>query len=877
VAVPVAAHRGSPSRSPYDGGATAIASRAQLLFGDVPAGDSMSTLPRGLLAIGCAAVLVASATLGGSFLGLAAPFSGDVYDTVDRNVERVESPYGHATVTYDADGVPHVDAENERALYYAVGYVQARDRLFQMDLQRRLVSGRLAEAFGERAVPSDRFYRQLDLEAAANATWRSLRGSDTGDAISAYADGVNRYVETGPLPPEFELLGYEPRRWDPADTLLMDKQIAWTLSGSFADVEHAVAADRLGPDAASLYPDRLDHDAPIVRGGSDADPFDPDATPAGSPTLASGPDAGRATSAGRPVELSSPGRLGRLADWAGAYDAEPGIGSNSWVVSSNHTTTGHPVLANDPHLSLTVPPVWYEMHLSAPGTEARGVAFPGVPFVVIGRTTDVAWGVTNVGADLTDHYTYETRADGTEYRYRGEFRSFETRTETIRVSDGPDRTVRVRHSVHGSVLEREGRTVGVAWPGFAATNETRAIYRLNHARTMADARAALRDWESPPQNVVVATRAGETLYYPAGNYPIRYTDGEVVRGDRVFDGSAGEGEWRGYEPFAVSNWSGFVPFASIPHVEDPDYLATANQRTVDDPPFYMGTSRTYADPYRGARIYAALDARAASGEPMDPAFHRDLQQDVTSRAAAAFAPIATADAARARMNDSADDLATTIVGWDRAMRADSGGALAYAVWLEEFRNATFHDEFAAHGLDASYYPRDSVLAGLPADSRWFDDARSPATETRADVAAVAMERAVARIDREGFETYGDYNRLRLTHPFDREFLNYPSRPMNGSTYTVNNYRQDGPAGSSWRMVVSFDGQSRGVIPGGQSGVFWSDHYDDQLDEWSGEGYKPLTMASPDGPPDVVFGSGSASAPGAGPGAESDANDGGASS
>jgi penicillin amidase len=817
----------------------------------------MSTLPRALLAVGCAGALVASGTLGGSVLGLAAPFSGDVYETVDRDVERIESPYGPATVTYDAQGVPHVEADSERALYYAVGYVQARDRLFQMDLQRRLVSGHLAEAFGERAVESDRFYRQLDLERAANVTWRSLRDTEVGDAVRAYTDGVNRYVETGALPPEFALAGYEPRPWRPADTFLIDKQIAWTLSGSFADLEHAVVTDRLGSGAASLYPDRLDHDATIVRGRSDAAPFDPSDAPAGS-----SPDAS--------ARRARVGALAPVADWAGDYDVEPGIGSNSWVVSSAHTTTGRPVVANDPHLSLTVPPVWYEMHLTTPEMDVRGVGFPGAPFVLIGRTTDVAWGLTNVGADLTDHYAYETLSGGSAYRYRGEVRSFDARTETIRVSGAPDRTVRIRHSVHGSVLEREGRTVGVAWPGFAATNETLAIYRLNHAGSMADVRAALDDWDSPPQNVVAATRAGETLYRAAGRHPVRYTDGTVVRGDRVFDGSAGAGEWRGYEPFAASNWSGFVPLASVPRVDDPDYLATANQRPVDDASYYLGTSRTFADPYRGGRIYAALDARADADEPMDPAFHRDLQHDVRSRAAGQFVPIATADAARARMNRSADDLAARLVGWSGRMRADSPAALAFAVWLDEFRNATFHDEFAAEGLDDDYYPRDYVLGGLPADSRWFDRTRTRETETRADVAALAMERAAARIDREGYRTYGDRNRLELSHPFDRGFLNYPERPMNGSQYTVSNYRRDGPAGSSWRMVVSFDGESTGIVPGGQSGVFWSDHYRDQLDEWAGTGAKPLTLDAPDGPPDLVFGRG----PGTGRGGEDGSGTGG---
>jgi penicillin amidase len=815
-----------------------------------------------LLAVGFAAALVAVAALGPTYLGLAAPLSGEVYDAVDRpgDGERIENPYGRATVTYDDYGVPHVEADNERALYFAVGYVQARDRLFQMDLQRRLFGGNLSGAVGERALESDRFHRQMDFRGAAEASWESIRGTDAAPALRAFSDGVNRYRETGPLPPEFALLDYRPAEWTPVDSLLVGKQIAWGLSGNFADLRRATVRERLGPRADDLYPNRLGHDTPVVRGESDAAPFDPDALDATFDPALSAP-AGAGDAGADPARDAPTGDLGAVYDAVAAYDHEPGVGSNNWVVSGDRTAADSPVLANDPHLPLTVPAIWYEMHLQAPGMHVRGVAFPGIPLVVIGRTEDVAWGVTNVGGDFTDVYTYETRGD--QYRYRGAFRDFETTTETIPVKtdDGlREEQVTVRKTVHGPVIEREGRTVGVAWPGFAATNESLGVYRLNRASTMADAEDALRIWDVPAQNFVVATRAGETLYYPAGKYPVRRTEGEVVRGDRVFDGSAGEGEWPGYDPYGTSTWSGFVPFESIPHVDDPDYLATANQRTIDDPPFYMGTSATYADPYRGVRIYDRLDAAAAADEPMGTAFSRDLQDDVHSVAADRFVPFARSEAARAAMSPEARELATALDDWDRRMTADSRGALVYRLWVESFRNQTFGDEFRANALGESYYPKTYVLETLPADSEWFDDRQTRERETRADVAARAMNRTAERIDREGYETYGDYNRLDLDHPFAQPFLDYPERGMDGGVFTVDNFRyaEGQQAGSSWRMVVTFDGESSGVVPGGQSGVFWSDHYHDQLGLWADGEYKRLTMAAPDRDPDLVFVEGGAS-------------------
>ncbi|SFR44635.1 penicillin acylase family protein [Halogeometricum limi] len=814
----------------------------------------MNTALRAVVAVGCAAAVVASTVLGGSYLGLAAPFSGDAFDSVQQGpatgAERVASPYGTATVRYDDYGVPHVDAENEEALYYAVGYVQARDRLFQMDLQRRLVGGTLSAAFGERAVESDRFYRQMDFQTAAAASWAELRRTEAGPHLEAYTAGVNRYVDAGAHPPEFALLGYEPTRWHPTDTLLVGKLISWRLSGNFADLRRATVRSRLGPEAtAELYPDALAHDVPVVRGESDADPFDAEAVAVNARDGAADGD--------------SAGDFAALYEALEPFETEQGIGSNNWVLSGAATATGRPMLANDPHLSLTVPSVWYEMHTSVGGgvaddsTNARGVTFPGVPFVIIGRTTDVAWGVTNVGGDFTDAYTYETR-DG-QYLYDGEYRDYDTKTETISVAGAPDVTVEVRKTVHGPVVEREGREVAIAWPGFSATNESLGVYRLNRAETMADVRDALRIWDVPAQNFVAATRDGRTLYYPAGRYPLRVTDGDVVRGDRIFDGSAGEGEWPGYTPYGTSSWSGFVPFESIPHVDDPAVLASANQRTIDDPPFYVGTSATYAEPYRGARIYDRLDAVADAGATADDM--QTLQRDAASRAGASFARIArTADG----LSPEARELVAELDRWDGEMRADSRGALVARLFRAEFVNATFGDEFGAVGLDDSYHPTPYVTETLPADARWFDDVRTAETETRADAAATAMERVAERIDQDGDETYGDVNRLDLAHPFDRAFLNWPERPMDGSAYTVSNYRAgDSPVGSSWRMVVAFgetadEDVSLGVIPGGQSGVFWSPHYHDQLDEWATGAYKPMSLDAPTGPPDIVFGTEEAS-------------------
>jgi len=796
--------------------------------------DALRSLAVSLVAL---ALLVSAAVGGGGVLSLAAPGSGSAwtaaYDANDRSLgaqaeravagpKTVESPYGQATVRYDERGVPHVEAENERALYYAVGYVQARDRLFQMDLQRRLMRGNLSAAFGEATVASDRFHRKMDFAGAANASWEQIEGTAAGDAVEAYTAGVNTYIDTQPLPTEFRANDYEPARWRPTDSLLVGKLIAWQLSGDFRDLRTATLHEEFG-ETPELYPDSLDHDAAIIDRSS------------GGRAV---PDDVRALDDGRDGDEDRTGDFSGLYDAYSAFEREPGVGSNSWVVSGNHTDDGAPIVANDPHLSLTVPPVWYEMHVETEGMNARGVSFPGLPFVVIGQTEDVSWGFTNVGADQTDLYTFARPTEDT-YVYDDETLRVDRETETIEVADAPDVSVEVAKTVKGPLLERDGREVAVSWLGLTGTREARAVYELNHAENLDDVRTAVRRFDTPTQNLVAADRDGGTMFRLTGKYPYRYTNGERVDADRPFNATEGEGEWRGWEPYGQTNWNatgGFVSHEAVPHVENPDVLATANQRTTDEPGFYLAYSERFADPYRGERIYDRLEARVASDEPVTAAFTKEVQRDVRSLAADGY--VSDILDARGEMSPSVRTEADRLAEWDRNLTRDSRGALLYALFREEVRNATLYDEFHPRGLDASYYPHHHAIQGLPADSDWFDDERTAERETRADVYATAFARAVERADAEGWETYGDYNVVDLDHQFPVAFLDYPETPTGGGPFTVSNVRVASTAGSSWRMVVAGD-ESYGVLPGGQSGNPYSPHYDDQLDAWANGRYHPI--------------------------------------
>jgi len=747
-----------------------------------------------------------------------APFAGEAWGAARRDVDgRVASPYGEATLRYDDYGVAHVEGENERALYFAVGYAQAADRLFQMDLQRRQMRGELSAVVGEVALPSDRFHVAMDFAGAARATWEKTEGTETGDVVAAYVEGVNRYVEDEPLPLEFRLLEYEPDPWTGTDVMLGEKQIAWGLTGSFRALRKATVAAELGPETAEqLYPYRMDHDAPIVRDG--VGEFDTETVAPKSKDPAVDP---------------------ALLSWLSAFESPPGIGSNSWVVSGEHTESGTPILANDPHLTLMAPPVWYEANLRTDDLSVRGVTFPGIPFVIIGENHAGAWGFTNTGTDVIDFYRYDTRNG--EYRYGDEWREFETESRTIAVADGEDREVTVRKTVHGPVVGTESdgddltSEVGVAWTGLAATKTVDAVRQMSHSDGLESFREALRDFDLPPQNCVYADRDGNTLYYVTGRHPRRYTDGDPVRGTRVFDGSEREGEWPGYTPYGESSWEGFVPFDEKPHVENPDYLGTANQRIVDDDryPYYL--AEAYGAPFRGQRLWDRLDRRIESDDPVTPEFMRDLQGDAYDKRAELFVP--TILSARATIDDDLSGELDRLGSWDYRMIRNSRAALVFARFVEHYRREVFED-LLQDALDdrrdvEEYYPNDWVLLHLD-DGDWFPEGREAAIAT-------ALRNAIDEIEEWDWATYGDYNVTAIDHPFGQSWLNYPRYPTDGSPATLNNYRKDAAVGASWRQVCPMgDGESMAVLPGGNDGDYFSEHYDDQLRLWAKGEYRSLS-------------------------------------
>ena len=780
-----------------------------------------------------------------TYLRRFAPLSGSVWGAAQTSRQStVESPHGPAEVSYNDEGVPHVSADSELALYFAAGYVQTTDRLFQMDLQRRLVRGQLSAVVGDVTLDSDRFNRKMMFGAAAEATADHVRETPAGPPAEAYVDGVNAAIDGESLPLEFRLLGYEPDEWTLADSMVIEKLLAWNLTGSFRTLRRALVADIFGPEmAAQLYPDRSDRPTTILR-----DHHSPGTFGAG---LGIDPDG--SGNAHRTVDRET-------VDWLTQFEPAPTLGSNSWVVGPELSGGDAPIVGNDPHLGLQAPPTWYEMHLDGPDHRVRGVTFPGVPFVVIGENDHGAWGFTNVGADVVDFYTYETGPDGRTYEYGDQTREFDTETTEIAVDGGENEEIELKRSVHGPVIEESEQQVGVAWTGHAATETTLAIYELTHSEGVADVRAAAAKFDSPTQNLVYGGDSGNSLFQVVGRLPVRRVDGTVVRGDQVFDGSAREGEWGGFAPFErPTAWAdratdgdgpSWVPFAENPNVSNPAYLATANQLTVDDDrlAYYLGVE---FDPgYRGERIYELLDRQVEAGDDIDLDFLRGVGRDTRSARAARLVDglddggrvTGLVEAARAADDAALVDAADTLETWDYRMEPDSAAALLFDRWTSHYRDELLSEAFAAADLDeADYYPRPGAVEQLPPDSRWFGPGGRPAAMR------TALRAALDEIDKEGHETYGDVSHTgQIGHPLELAFLAYPEHPRGGSGETVQNFDHEGPRGGSWEMQVDIGGEYLAILPGGNSGRYFSAHYDDQIARWARGEYRSLSRDLADG-------------------------------
>lgn len=726
----------------------------------------------------------------------------------------------------DRWGVPHIYASCEEDLFFAQGFVHAQDRFWQMEFQRRLVAGRLAEVLGEPAVSADRWMRVLGMRRVAEIEAGLITGS-AGQVLESYADGVNAYLQNHRLPVEFALLRYTPEPWTVADSLSWSKMMAWMLASNWeCELLRGQLIEKLGADLADQLELGAEECWPLVLELPDSLAF------------------------GR--------RLAQMARaWTGP-SAREGVGSNNWVVSGSRTVSGMPILANDMHLLLNAPSVLYENHLAGEGFNVSGISLPGLPLVIAGHNGRVAWGFTAGFADVQDLYEERLRESpehGWEYEFRGEWRPAGVRREEIRVRGSASFTQEVITTHHGPVvtplLEGESTTpLALCWTAYETSGGTfAAVIRMNRARNCLEFREAMRTWNAPVLNAVYADVEGNIAYTLAGKIPIR------AQGD----GRAPVPGWSGaYE------WTGYIPYDELPHLYNPEsgYIATANNRVAGpDYPYWLGCDYISGD--RAERIIELILSRPK----IDVDYVKQMQLDQVSPTAQTFAQVV----GQLEVGPDLQPVVDLLRDWDGALTADSPAAAVYEalsnrlllIMLEgrlgnlmpRYAGKLLHELSGggAYGHHAREWLRRQLLRP---DSPWFDLGGG---ETRDDVLCMALRETVDLLTEEQGPKMDDwqwgwFHKLTFQHVLGRQkpldaIFNRGPYPIGGDGQTIwaTNSLMDrldsseGVVGPPSRFIADLSDLNCcwGQLVPGQSGQVGSRHYDDQIDDWFKGEYHPM--------------------------------------
>lgn len=793
---------------------------------------------------------------------------------------QVEGLGSDVRVSRDAQGVPQIYADTAEDLFRAQGYVHAQDRFFEMDYRRHVTAGRLAELVGNNpdAIQADMVTRTFGWRHVAEEEFNILDDT-TRQYLQAYADGVNAYLadrSPGETAVEYTVLDVsvevnDPEPWGPIDSLAWLKAMAWDLRGNYDDeLDRAQAYSTLGDASrvAELFPAYSGTgNAPIL-----------DAAEAGAQATA---PTGTETASATQEVYQSPHLADALESAQKALDAVPvqiargeGTGSNSWVVSGQYTKSGKPLLANDPHLDLAAPGIWAQvgLHCNQVGPECpydvAGFSFSGFPGVIIGHNADISWGLTNMGADVTDFFIERVRND-TYMRGTNKWVPMETETEVIRVDGGSSVDLEVRRTVHGPIIssvmdetqmeavrnapteigpeQRPQYEISLQWTALQPGHTADAVFEMNRAKTPADMKAAAAKFEVPAQNIVYATTDGHIGYQAPGKIPVRANVPGAVESD---------GTWPRPGWDARYDWTGYVDPAQMPGVLDPKegFIVAANQAVLPggDGPFL---SRDWDYGYRSERIRTLISDRIAEGRKLTAADMSEFQMDQWSRFADVLVPVLVEVDLPAGYDSDGQEL---LADWDRSMDADSAAAAYFAAVWRNLLRITFHDE-----LPEAMWPDGgsrwlAVIQGMlgnPENAFWDDQSTVSVVESRDEVLTQALVSARQDLTVEiGKDTsdweWGTLHQLRLEHlvlggsgipaPI-AAYMNPAPVKVGGGSSIVNATSWDAASGSfdvtsgpSMRMVVDLADldASTWVVVTGASAHPGSPHYDDQLSAWA---------------------------------------------
>ena len=710
------------------------------------------------------------------------------------------------TVTRDENGVPHVDAKSDADLYRAQGYVHAQDRLFQMDLARRQASGRLSEVVGAKAIDTDKQFRTFSLRNAAEKSFDTY-SDDAKQVLEWYADGVNEFIgevkDNGKLSYEFKLLGYEPEPWTPIDSLTIGKYMAYDLGGKWTPqaMRHWALnnfSEEKAQDLFITYPENAES---IME-----------------------------------ANLKNPVQV------TGQFD--PGLlphefnGSNNWVVSGDKTKSGMPLLADDPHLGLSTPSIWHQIHLKSPEQNVSGVIFAGIPGIILGHNEKVAWGVTNVGPDVQDLYIEIPNPDDpTQFQYDDEWEQAEVRDETISVKGEKDVPFEVLVTRHGPIItdviykdEKPDAVFSMQWTALEPSNELEAIMDLNKADDWESFETALEAFSAPAQNFVFASTDGTIAFKANGKIPIR------KKGDAQLPVPGNSSEY---------GWDGYVPYDELPTVVNPKegFIATANNEVVDEKyPYHI--TKFWAQPYRYERIAEVL----RDGDDFTADDMMKLQMDQKNLHAREFLDSLIGSIEKMDRKGRYKEILAQMKDWDQVDSVDASQPLVFHKLMKQLPVTMFASDMPADVYE--FMPGKPQLTDQFLRNAYAGDPSTWVEEYGGVDQWVydAFEKTMASLkedygDKSEKWQWGDFHQLVFPHPLSsaspilQRFLDPKKQPVGGSGITVQaaSFKDDGSAnhGASWRFVADLDDLSKAyhIVGPGQSGHVKSQWFHDQADDW----------------------------------------------
>jgi len=734
---------------------------------------------------------------------------------------------GNVNVYLDDRLVPHIFAEQENDAYFVQGYLHAKFRLWQMELQTFSAAGRESELAGEKRLFHDREFRRLGMVYAAEIAEKEMEKDPAIKAeCDAYTAGVNAYIDgltKSTLPLEYKIVGYTPERWSNLKSMLFLKYMSYDLSARDDDFEMTNARSFFdAADFLKLYPAIQDSLDPVIPKGTVL------------PVQKIFPQV--------PVHADSVYLSNKDIVINEYQKPDRGNGSNNWAVSGKKTASGAPILCNDPHLGLSLPSLWYEIQISTPAFNAYGVSFPGAPGVVIGFNDSCAFGVTNGGRDVRDYYEVQFKDDSRkEYLFNGSYHPTMFRVDTIKIKDKPDFIDNVAYVQLGNnwcpvmfdgnysgTKTSNKKNYAVRWTAHDASNELKYFNLINRAKNYSDYQAAVVNFHTPGQNCVFACKNGDIAIRTQGDWPAKWKG----QGDFVMPGTD-----------TSYLWQAMIPQDEVPYQYNPErgFVSSANQKPVNDSAYWYYLGRNYPE-YRGIEINRRLNGMSnITAQDM-----MQLQTDNYNVVAEMAMPLFLKNINENALGNDEKKYVDLLKNWNLKNDVGSQGATVFELLWANLQDTLFKDEFAKAPRVIMKPFESSVLEGLLKDSayKFVDDINTPQKETISDMVMAAVKKTALQLKKaelDGKLEWGKYKATHIDHlvklaPFSRKDL-----PIGGGIHNINATRET--HGPSWRMVISLTQQTEayGVYPGGQNGNPGSKYYDGFVDQWAAGKYYTLWM------------------------------------